>query len=436
MPQDSPSQQCPVAPFDELLALRPDLVRCPYGVYRSARAGEPVAYNERLGAWVITRHEDVLNILLDAETFSSRMASGPSSVSGLAVKVLGDAGLPERTRKAAQRRLELSKSRVLLFSDPPEHSRQRSLVNKGFTPRRVAGLDGAVTELAHRLIDDFPDDQPVDIAPAFSIPIPMTIIASLLGVPPKMMDTFKGWSNAFTRGVGVLDHDRGAVIEMFDQVNAFYDYFTDELNKRRTKPVDDLLSDLLAARLDGEEPLTLDEILQMLVQFLVAGNETTTTLLTTAVWTLARNPDLQNRLRANPAELPAFIEEVMRLEAPIQGAWRVTVRDAEVSGVTIPADNMVYVVLGSANHDPAAFEQGDELSIERAGTRHLSFGRGEHVCLGMNLAKLESKVALGVLLERSENVQLGVPDAALAFYPSFVMHGIGSLPVRMTIRPR
>lgn len=435
MAHDSGSGGCPAGTLDQLIALQPDIVRCPYAVYGAARADEPVTFNKRLGGWIVSRHEDVLNILLDTDRFSNRLASGPSSVTAQANKVVENTDLPERTREAARRRIELSKSRVLLFSDPPEHKRQRSLVNKGFTPRRVAELDSAVADLANRLIDDFPTGEPVDIARAFSIPIPMTIIATLLGVPPKLMDTFKGWSNAFTRGVGVLEHDTQAVIDMFDQVNAFYDYFTDELDTRRKNPAGDLLSDLLAARLDGEEPLTLDEILQMLVQFLVAGNETTTTLLTTAVWTLAKDPDLQSRLRTNSDQIPAFIEEVLRLESPIQGAWRVANEDVTIGDVTIAADDLVYVILGSANHDPEAFPQGDELDLSQASAKHLSFGRGEHVCLGMNLAKLEGKVALEVLLERCHDIALAVPDADLGFYPSFLIHGIGSLPVTLTKLP-
>jgi cytochrome P450 len=396
-----------------------------------------VSYNERLGGWVITRHDDILAVLRDAETFSNRMASGPSSVSGLAQQVLENQDLPERTRAAAARRMELSKSRVLLFSDPPLHKRQRSLVNAGFTPRRVTELDESVLELSHRLIDDFPaPGTPLDIVPAYSTPIPMTVIATLLGVPPELMGTFKGWSNAFTRGVGALDHDADAVVEMFDQVNAFYDYFTAELDKRREHPVDDLLSDLLAARLDGEEPLTLAELLQMLVQFLVAGNETTTNLLTTSVWKLASDPALQQRLRRNPADIPSFIEEVLRLEPPVQGIWRVAIEDVEIGGVAIPADSLLYLVTGSANRDPETFPDADTLNVDHGRARHLAFGRGEHVCLGMNLAKLEAKIALSVLLERCDNISLADPDAELGFHRSFVLHGIGSMPVMLEAHPR
>ncbi|MDO3402760.1 cytochrome P450 [Mycolicibacterium neoaurum] len=433
MSQAIETGSCPAATMDDVFGLRPDAVRCPYGAYAIARDDAPVTFNEQLGGWVVTRHDDVLQVLRDTTSYSNRLASGPSSVSGLAQRILENDALPERTRAAAARRIELSKSRVLLFSDPPLHKRQRSLVNAGFTPRRVAALHDSVEELTGRLIDEFPlVDGVVDIVGHFSLPIPMTVIATLLGVPPELMGTFKDWSNAFTRGVGALSLDDNTIIEIFDHVNAFYDYFTDEIAKRREAPVDDLLSDLTAARLDGEEPLTLDEMLQMLVQFLVAGNETTTNLLSSAVWKLAEEPDLQRRLRANPAELPQFIEEVLRLEPPVQGIWRVAIENVEVGGVTIPADGLIYLVTGSANRDPSAFPQGDDIDLAAGGSRHLTFGRGEHVCLGMNLAKLEAKIALGVLLQRTEDIALAEPDGDVAFHRSFVLHGIGTLPVVIT----
>lgn len=431
------SQTCPVGTLDDLLALRPDLIACPYGVYEAAREDTPVTYNERLGAWVVSRYDDVLQILLDAERFSNRLASGPSSVSSLAQQVLENPDFPERTRAAALRRMELSKARVLLFSDPPLHKRQRSLVNHGFKPRRVAELDEVIVELSHRLIDAFPSGRtPLDIIAAFATPIPMTMIATLLGVPPELMGTFKDWSNAFTRGVGAGAHDTNAVIEMFDRVNAFYDYFTDELDKRRAHPVDDLLSDLLAARLDDESPLSLAEILQMLVQFLVAGNETTTNLLGSAVWKLATDFELQQRLRAKPDMIASFIDEVLRLESPVQGIYRVAMEDVEVGGIAIAADSLVYLVIGSANRDEQVFAQPSELTFESPQGRHLAFGRGEHVCLGMNLAKLEAKIALQVLLQRCHNIALADADAEPSFHRSFMLHGVASLPVVLTADPR
>nr|WP_223204660.1 cytochrome P450 [Gordonia jinghuaiqii] len=417
-----------------MLDLRPDIVRCPYDAYAAQRESTPVAFNERLGAWIVTRHDDVLAVLRDAKTYSSRLASGPSSVSSIAQKILVDDSLPQRTRNAAARRIELSKSRILLFSDPPLHKRQRSLVNAGFTPKRVASMHAAIETLTRELVDAFPADGPVDIVTALSLPLPMTVIARLLGVPPEKMPTFKEWSNSFTKGVGALDQDQSAIIEMFDNVDAFYDYFTEELEKRRENPVDDMLSDLLAARLDGEEPLTLNELLQILVQFLVAGNETTTNLLTSAAWILAGEPDLQQRLRDNPSEIPAFVEEVLRIEPPVQGIWRVATEEVEIAGTTIGADDLIYLVTGAANRDPDTYDRPDAIDVDETRARHITFGRGEHQCLGMNLARLEAKVALEVLLDRSIDFRLTDTENEPEFHRSFVLHGIGSLPLTMQMR--
>lgn len=426
------TEQSPAsAAFDDLLDLRPETRRCPYQAYDVQRTTAPVTYSERLGAWVVMNYDDCVDVLRDSTTYSNRLASGPSSVSGLAQQVVEDSEYPERTRNAAARRIELSRSRVLLFSDPPLHKRQRALVNAGFTPRRVASMHDAIETLVNELIDEFPSDgSSFDIVPALSHPLPMTIIARLLGVPPELLATFKQWSDAFTLGVGALDQDRDTVIDMFDKVDAFYDYFTEQLDQRRTEPLDDLLSDLLAARLDGEEPLTEAELLQMLVQFLVAGNETTTNLLTSLVRRLTTDLPLQQRLREDPAGVPAFVEEILRLESPVQGAWRIATRDVEVGGTTIPADSLIYLVIGSANRDPEAYADPDDLDLDERRARHLAFGRGEHTCLGMNLAKLEAQVAIALLLQRCGELTPADPAAEPEYHRSFVLHGTGSLPIR------
>ncbi len=433
MSESTSASDCPaLAMMDEVLAAEPDAVRCPFPAYAKQQEERPVVYSERLNGWLVTRHDDAVQVLLNPAKFSSKMAAGPSSVSALAQQVLDNPSFPERTRRAAQRRMELSKSRVLIYSDPPLHKRQRSLVSAGFTPRRVAALDSTVETLANDLIDKFVERGQVDLVPSFSIPIPMTIIATLLGVPPSKMATFKEWSNAFTQGVGALSQSDAAVIDMFEHVDAFYDYFSAELEVRRQAPVDDLLSDLIAARLEGEQPLSEAEILQMLVQFLVAGNETTTNLLSSTTLKLAQAPDLQKRLRDQPSEVPKFIEEVLRLESPIQGVWRVATEEVEIGGVNIPAESLIYVISGAANRDPNVYPDPTELNIDAGHDRTLAFGRGEHVCLGMSLAKLEAKVAIGVLLRRLGDIALAVEPETLAYHRSFVLHGPKSLPISFT----
>jgi cytochrome P450 len=433
---------CPYTPADltRLIAREPELVRYPWPLYDVLREQSPVVHNETLNAYVVTRYADVLEVLRDTATYSSAQASGPNSVTGLAKKLLADPATPDRLRAQAERRLELSESPVLLFTDPPLHKRQRQLVSAAFSPKRVKQLEPDVRRLTGELIDDLvaahADDGQVDLVKVFSIPLPMTVIATLLGVPPSDMDQFKRWSNAFTAGVGAVDPTPEEVAEIFDEVDTFYNYFTEQIERRRTAPEDDLLTDLVAARMEGEEPLTLDEILQMLVQFLVAGNETTTNSVTTLLFRLAQEPDLAARVRANPALIPPLIEEMLRVEAPVQGMFRVSTVDTSLAGVDIPAGSVIWLVYGSANVDGDTFPEPQVLDLDGAGERaaHVTFGRFEHFCLGSSIARLELRVAAEMLLERLDDIGLACDPAEVPYHRSFVLRGPAALPLTFTPR--
>lgn len=427
-------ETCPYAPEDltRLLELDPELVKCPFPLYDVLRDHAPVTRNDKLGGFVVSQHDAIVEVLRDPEVFSSAMASGPSSVTGLAKKILEDPSQPEKLRRQAARRLKLSESPVLLFTDPPLHKRQRMLVSAAFHPRRVKQLEPDVRRLTTELIDGFVADGQVELVSRFSIHLPMTVIAALLGVPPENMATFKRWSNAFTQGVGALDHSSDDVADIFDAVDTFNDYFTEQIERRRTHPEDDLLTDLVAARMDGEEPLSLDEMLQMLVQFLVAGNETTTNTLTTLLFRLAQDEELQDRLRKSPSLVPVLVEEMLRLEAPVQGMFRVATQDAVVAGVDIPKGSLLWLVYGSANRDAQVFENPDAIVLDEERPPHLAFARGEHFCLGANIARLELHVALELLLERLKHIELACDPSEINYHRSFILRGISALPLRFT----
>lgn len=411
------------------------MVRCPFPLYDVLREQAPVTHNAKLGGYVVTRYADITEILRDTATFSSAMASGPSSVTGLAKKLLADPGTPPALRAQAERRLKIADSPVLLFTDPPLHKRQRQLVSAAFSPKRVKALEPEVRRLVGDLIDDLiATGAPVDLVPAFSIPLPMTVIATLLGVPPSDMDQFKRWSNAFTAGVGAADQSPEQIAAIFAEVDTFYDYFTAEIERRRVAPEDDLLTDLVAARMDGEDPLSLDEMLQMLVQFLVAGNETTTNSTTTMVWKLAQDPELADRVRTNPALTNALVDELLRVEAPVQGMFRVCTADATVGGVDLPAGSLVWLVYGSANLDPATFPNPEAMLLDGERAPHLAFARFEHFCLGSSIAKLELRIAAELLLERLDDLALAFDPAEVSYHRSFILRGIASLPITFTAR--
>jgi cytochrome P450 len=307
-------------------------------------------------------------------------------------------------------------------------------VSAAFSPKRIKQLEPEVRRLVNELIDDFIDAGRVDLVPAFSIPLPMTVIATLLGVPPSNMDQFKRWSNAFTAGVGAIEHDPDAITEMFAEVDTFYDYFTAEIERRRAEPQDDLLTDLVAARMDGEHPLTLDEMLNMLVQFLVAGNETTTNSTTTMIWRLAQDAELQDRVRTNPALCNPLVDELLRVEAPVQGMFRVSTADARIGDVDVPAGSLIWLVYGSANLDPQTFPEPTAIELDGERAAHLSFARFEHFCLGSSIAKLELRIAAEILLERLGDIRLDLDAAEVEYHRSFVLRGIASLPITFTKR--
>ncbi|HEX3610248.1 MAG TPA: cytochrome P450 [Sporichthyaceae bacterium] len=428
---------CPYTPDDltRLFELDGELVRCPFPLYDVLREQAPVTHNTRLGGWVVTRYHDIMEILRDTATFSSAMASGPSSVTGLARKLIDDPATAPRLRAQAERRLRIAESPVLLFTDPPLHKRQRDLVRNAFGARRIKLLEPDVRALTEELLDRLVEAAahgPVDVVPMFSIPLPMTVIATMLGVPPSHMDTFKRWSNAFTAGVGAVDQTAEQIAEIFEAVDNFYDYFTDQIESRRSEPRDDLLTDLVSARTRDAEPLRVEEILQMLVQFLVAGNETTTNMATTLLARLASDPELAQRVRSNAALVGPLVEEMLRIEAPVQGMFRLSTADATVGGTSIPANSLIWLVYGSGNRDPSTFSEPEHVDLEADRALHLAFAQFEHFCLGANVAKLELRIAVEYLLARFADLRPAGDPAGLPYHRSFILRGISSLPLHLT----
>ncbi|MCR5980565.1 cytochrome P450 [Gordonia jinghuaiqii] len=407
-----------------------DLVRCPFPVYAGMREEAPVMWNDRLNAYIISRYEDIREVLRDPMTYSSLQASGPTSVTPLARRVATDDSFSEATRAAARRRLELAEYPVLINSDPPEHRRQRSLVAAAFTPRRIKEMEPHIQSIADELIDAMAPEGETDIVADFALPLPMIVIAGLLGVPSDMMHTFKDWTGAFTKGVGAMDLTHEEIADLFRSTNEFYSYFAAEIERRREKPKDDLIGTLLNARLDGETPLSDEELLQMLVLFLVAGNETTTNLISSMVYHLLGDPDLLARLRDDEELIAPFVEECLRLQSPTQGLFRTATTDTSIGGVDMPAGTMVFLLYASANRDEEAFSDPDTLDLDNPSTQHLAFGRGEHVCLGANIARREAFIAVKTLITRLTDLELAVPDDDVEYQPSFILRGLATLPIR------
>jgi cytochrome P450 len=399
---------------------------CPHAYYDELRASTPVAYVESVGAWVVTRYEDVRRVLADVGSFSNRYPTGPRYAelmrAGMA-EVLAREDASEKARTAAER----GRWQVLLTADPPLHDRQRQLVNRVFTPRQIALAEPQVRATAERLVGEFVADGQVELVSQLAWPLPLEVIALRLGVPLDDLPRFKRWSDDMSALVG--NHSFGAddVVALLETHGEFYEYFADRLAAARRSPKDDLLGRISLAVLPDGDTLSEDEQLGMLSQILVAGHETTTNLISASMLRLAREPMLAHRLRTDPSLIPAFVEEVLRLESPAQGMFRQAKRDVVVGGVEIPAGHHIFLAYASANIDAEAFACPAELQLERKdGTNHLAFGRGTHYCLGAPLARQEARIALSMML--SAMTKISVHDEAEVCYGrSYFLHGLRRL---------
>jgi cytochrome P450 len=411
----------------------PDMVRCPYPTYAHLRQEHPVQWLAGLGAFAVTRYDDVMDILKRPEEFSSSRQSGPGAATNLAIRVKDDDTYDDRIRAAAARRAAIAQSApVLVNADPPRHPRQRRLMNRSFAPKRVAALVPAIQQLTDELVDRFADRGRADLIGDLAMPLPMTVIARALGIEGKELHTLKRWSDAFVAANGNPSLSHEQVNELFTAMNDCYDFFTTQLEDRRRAPREDLLNDIAHARM-GDEELTFNEQLQVSVNLMIAGNETTTSLIGSAMLMLMRNPELADRLRADPGLIPPFLEEVLRLEPPVQGLFRIANADTEVAGTPIPRGSYLWLVYASCNRDEQVFADGDELSWDRADTRpHMSFGGGPHFCMGSSLARTEARIAVETLLRRFPDLSLDPSEAGERYYSSLIQHALTRLDVTFT----
>jgi cytochrome P450 len=312
---------------------------------------------------LITRHEDVMAALRDPEVFSS---SGSIDIGNI-------------------------RPLIPLQIDPPEHVKFRRLLDPLFSPREVAKLEGAVRSLVNDLIDEFVDTGRCEFNADVAVPLPCTVFLRLMGLPLEDLDLFLRFKDGIIRPQASSGAERAAKARATGA--EIYTYFERVVAERRAQPEDDLLSGFIAAEIDGER-LTTEDILDISYLFLLAGLDTVTASLGCAVAYLAAHPDRQHALRTDPSLVPAAVEELLRWETPVPGVPRITTRDVEVAGTTIPAGQTVTCLLATANTDGAEFPEPESVDFAREGNRHLAFGGGVHRCLGSHLARLEMRVAL------------------------------------------
>ena len=384
----------------------PETLADPYPLYARLRAEAPVQKSPT-GAWLVLGYDAALAILRDHAHFS--VEHGKHAISYGAGPTTIERGLEN----------------VMLFKDPPDHTRLRSLVNKAFTPRVVESLRTRIHEIVDSLIERVADRGEMDVIADFAYPLPVTVIAELLGIPEEDRDGFKGWSRQIAP---ILDPLMSQ--ETFHQVAeaglALAIYFDELVAKRRVEPRKDLVSDLIRAEDDGER-LTEEELRATLILLLVAGHETTMNLIGNGLLALLRHPEQADRLRAEPQLVRTAIEELLRYDGPVHLTARTAIEDAEIGGVTIAQGEMAMVLLGAADRDPAQFANPESLDIARDPNRHLAFSAGGHFCVGATLARVEGQIAFEGLLSRLPRLALADEDPD--YRPTVTLRGLKALPV-------
>jgi cytochrome P450 len=366
-----------------------------------------------MGIWTLTRYEDVLAVLRD-----DRFSADPRNATALEQFFPADADTPRPFEEMA--------GKILLFTDPPDHTRMRNLVNKAFTRRVVEDLRPHVAELVEGLLDDVAERGEMDVIADFAYPLPALVICELMGVPVSDRDRFQGLSADIAP---ILDPitSPDQLQKAIDTVEIFVEYFSGQLADRRRNPRDDLLTALVAAE-EGDQRLTEEELLGLCVLVFIAGHETTQNLIGNGLLALLRNPDQLALLRGDPALTRNSIEELLRYDSPVQLTGRSATVDIEVGGHTIGQGQEVVVLLGAANRDPGVFPDPDRLDITRDRVQVLSFGGGVHFCLGAPLARLEGQIAFNALLRRFPALELAGDEPE--WRNTLTLRGLTSLPVR------
>jgi cytochrome P450 len=364
------------------------------------RDTNPVWRDPKTGVWNVFRYQDVAAILADYRTFSSDFS-----------EVLPDIA-------------ELTEGNILAM-DPPYHHQLRSLVSQAFTPRAVARLEAHIEELTEGLLDQTEGRTQIELVSDLAYPLPVTVIAELLGVPAADRPRFKTWADALLSQNNSDPTDKVAIEATTAQMRKFHDYLHELIDQRRIEPRQDLLSGLIAAEIDGQR-LSDQEIVGFATILLIAGHITTTTLLGNAILCLDEHPRAQDALRGAPAAIPRAIEEVLRYRSPVAQIGRVTTNEVQLGEQLIGPRQMLILWLLSANHDERQFENPEDFVIDRHPNPHVGFGKGIHFCLGAPLARLESRVALGVLLRRFSQLRVD-PKGPLEPYADPGFNGVQEL---------
>ena len=417
--------------------LRPEVRANPYPFYAQLRVQDPVYWDEEMGFWVLTRYADIASVYTD-----DRFSRAQGLMSNFR-------RLPEAEQQIAEP-VYHSFSKTMFYADPPYHTHLRGLMNNAFTPRRVEQMRPNIQRIVDELLDQVQANRNMDIVHDFAYPLPVIVIAELLGLPTNDRERFKGWSDDLFAILGTVRHSPQLMKRAAQSLTEMTEYMTELSRVRREEPRDDLLSVLLSvvdedeqlecphphhAQTQGglarERPtdakLTQDELVANINILLSTGHETTTHLIGNGVLALLQHPDQMQQLKSRPALVHSAIEEIMRYDNPVQITYRSAIEDAEIDGKQMHKGDLINSILGSANRDPERYTDPDRFDITRNEGRHLNFGLGIHFCIGASLVRLEAEIAFNTILRRFPKLQLETESLDWQEHPVF--RGLKSLPV-------
>jgi cytochrome P450 len=385
----------------------PEVKQNPYPYFAHLRDHSPVYWVESLKSWAVSRYDDVAYIAKNTQLFSS---------APIIPAILGDQNpVPEVN--------------WMISADPPAHTALRKLVNKAFTPRMVAALEPRIREIVAQLLDQIAEKGgEFDLVHDFSTPLPLMVIAQMLGIEPERYREFKQWSDDMIRATGGEEVSPAERERLRNSMDDLRSYFENAIADRRQHPREDLIGALVRAEEDHHQ-LTAREVLAMCLLLLLGGNETTTNLIGSTVLTLLSHPAELAKVRRDLSLVPQMIEEMLRYEAPAQALLRQATADTKIAGGTIPAGSGVMILYGSANRDERQFPNPDVFDVTRNPQEHLAFGFGIHYCIGAPLARLEARIAMDAFLRRFPKVSLR--DQRREWIDSFVVRGPKALPLEL-----
>jgi cytochrome P450 len=388
----------------------PEFRANPYPIYQFLRTAMPV-FQTPIGVWLVSRWADGDIILKD-----KRYAT-------IDLKRIGEAGqLPATEVLTAARE---TMGMTMLFMDPPKHGRIRGLVNKAFSPRMIESLRPRIQQIADDLISQFDSRSNVDLISQFAYPLPVIVIAEMLGIPSEDRDLFRRWTGDLAPLIDFVQ-DMAIVERAMKAMEQTREYFVKLVDERRKSPREDLVSALIAAEEKGDR-LTLDEMLANIVLLLGAGHETTANLIGNGMLALMRNRGEFEKLQKDPSLIKSAVEECLRYDSPVQATARRTLEEVQIAGLTVPADTHVIVLIGACNRDSAQFPEPDRFDIAREDNEHLAFGGGIHYCLGANLARVEGEIAINSLTRKFPNMKMA--GDTVEYRDMFNLRGLKALPI-------